>query len=180
MLSDVMASCPPVSSHSLVWPPAEPFFRPDPHDGAAVARSGGQGRPSWGRPEGLSLTVASASVCVLNRQRASSCADRKGERPWRVCAKTFPQLDAQPLVDHQSAALFHRDRQLFRRPAVVGLWPQNGATAGAVVEELACIRGHRLDFDVSALGTCNRRVENDLRHRHIPGKTARHRPPGRQ
>ena len=34
-------------------PLAEPFFRPDPHDGAAVARSGGQGRPQIlaGRPE---------------------------------------------------------------------------------------------------------------------------------
>ena len=38
-------------------PLAEPFFRPDPHDGAAVARSGGQGRPHLGRPKGVSLTV---------------------------------------------------------------------------------------------------------------------------
>jgi len=28
----------------LFGPPAEPFFHPGPHDGAAVARSGGQGR----------------------------------------------------------------------------------------------------------------------------------------
>src|SRR3974377_324722 len=38
----------PVSWHSLVRPLAEPFFRPDPHDGAAVARGGGQGRPHFG------------------------------------------------------------------------------------------------------------------------------------
>ncbi len=31
--------------HSLVRPPAEPFFRPDPHPGAAAARSTGQGSP---------------------------------------------------------------------------------------------------------------------------------------
>ena len=28
--------------------PAEPFFHPGPHDGSAVARSGGQGRPRLG------------------------------------------------------------------------------------------------------------------------------------
>jgi hypothetical protein len=33
------------SWHSLVRPPAEPFFRPDPRTDAAAARSGGQGRP---------------------------------------------------------------------------------------------------------------------------------------
>src|SRR5215467_9212201 len=33
------------SWHSLVRPPAEPFFRPDPCTDAAAARSGGQGRP---------------------------------------------------------------------------------------------------------------------------------------
>jgi len=37
--------CPPVSWDSLVRPPAEPFFRPDPRTDAAAARSGGQGRP---------------------------------------------------------------------------------------------------------------------------------------
>ena len=44
-----------VSRHSLVWPPAEPFFRPGPHDAAAVARSGGHGGPRRGAPEGLVL-----------------------------------------------------------------------------------------------------------------------------
>src|SRR5215472_15838280 len=34
-----------VSWHSLVRPPAEPFFRPDPRTESAAARSGGQGRP---------------------------------------------------------------------------------------------------------------------------------------
>jgi hypothetical protein len=43
--SDLTAYCPPVSRHSSVRPQAEPFFRPGPHDAAAVARSGGQGRP---------------------------------------------------------------------------------------------------------------------------------------
>jgi hypothetical protein len=38
---------PPVQGYSFVRPPAEPFFRPDPHDDAAGARSGRQGRPSW-------------------------------------------------------------------------------------------------------------------------------------
>ena len=42
-------------AYSLVRPLAEPFFRPGPHDGAAVARSGGQGRPLSGPPEGLVL-----------------------------------------------------------------------------------------------------------------------------
>src|SRR5215469_7214850 len=44
-VSDLIALCPPVSLHSFVWPSAEPFFRPGPHEAAAVARSGGQGRP---------------------------------------------------------------------------------------------------------------------------------------
>ena len=33
------------SWYSLVRPPAEPFFRPDPRTDSAAARSGGQGRP---------------------------------------------------------------------------------------------------------------------------------------
>src|SRR5204862_3963447 len=40
--------CPPVWWHSFVRPPAEPFFHPGPHENAAVARSGGQGRPHFG------------------------------------------------------------------------------------------------------------------------------------
>jgi hypothetical protein len=36
---------PLTEKHSLVRPPAEPFFRPDPHSGAAAARSAGQGSP---------------------------------------------------------------------------------------------------------------------------------------
>jgi hypothetical protein len=47
-LTDLTACCPPVSRHSLVRPLAEPFFRPDPHDDAAAAHSGGQGRPLLG------------------------------------------------------------------------------------------------------------------------------------
>src|ERR1700733_15023604 len=35
--------------------PGGAFFRPDPHDGAAVAHSGGQGRPFFGPPAGLVL-----------------------------------------------------------------------------------------------------------------------------
>jgi hypothetical protein len=50
----ILLSC----GHSFVRPPAEPFFYPGRHEGAAVARSGGQGRPTWGRPKGLSLTEA--------------------------------------------------------------------------------------------------------------------------
>src|SRR5271165_4687099 len=60
---ELAASCPPVSNHSLVRPPAEPFFRPDPRAAAAVARSGGQGRPRRrGRPKGLPLTAESTTA----------------------------------------------------------------------------------------------------------------------
>src|SRR5262244_3968677 len=52
-LSGFTSCCPPVSWHSLVRPPAEPFFRPDPRTDAAAARSGGQGRPLPAAPEGL-------------------------------------------------------------------------------------------------------------------------------
>jgi hypothetical protein len=50
---DVMLSS--GSWHSLVRPPAEPFFRPDPRTDAAAARSGGQGRPLPRSAEGLVL-----------------------------------------------------------------------------------------------------------------------------
>src|SRR5260221_13827017 len=46
-VSDLTAFCPPVWCHSFVRPPAEPFFHPGPHDGAAVARSGGQPARHW-------------------------------------------------------------------------------------------------------------------------------------
>src|SRR6516162_8099655 len=43
-----MAFYPPAWCHSFGRPLAEPFFHPGPHDGAAVARSGGQRRPYLG------------------------------------------------------------------------------------------------------------------------------------
>src|SRR6516165_11329288 len=54
-VSGLTAFCSPVWCHSFVRPPAEPFFHPGLHDGAAVARRGGQGRPHLGPPEGLVL-----------------------------------------------------------------------------------------------------------------------------
>jgi hypothetical protein len=47
-VSGLRAFCSPVWCHSFVRPPAEPFFHPGPHEDAAVARSGGQGRPHLG------------------------------------------------------------------------------------------------------------------------------------
>src|SRR5947207_2749119 len=47
-VSCLTSFCPPVWWHSFVRPPAEPFFHPGPHENAAVARSGGQGRPHFG------------------------------------------------------------------------------------------------------------------------------------
>jgi hypothetical protein len=46
--SGLRAFCSPVWCHSFVRPPAEPFFHPGLREGAAVTRSGGQGRPHWG------------------------------------------------------------------------------------------------------------------------------------
>src|SRR5262249_34421500 len=47
-VSGLTAFCSPFWCHSFVRPPAEPFFHPGLHEGAAVARSGGQGRPHLG------------------------------------------------------------------------------------------------------------------------------------
>ena len=48
--------------------PGGAFFRPDPHDGAAVAHSGGsRTAPTWGRPKGLSLYEALESQALISR-----------------------------------------------------------------------------------------------------------------
>ena len=53
---------------AILWfGPRRSHFRPGPHEGAAVARSGGQGRPLLGPPEGLVLDAREHGgrlVCV--------------------------------------------------------------------------------------------------------------------
>ena len=102
---DLTACCPPVSRHSSVRPPVEPFFRPGLHDAVAIARGGGLGRPrpprsrpardsrsrngaAWtGAPQaGLIIeSLGHTSDATLQRRRVRTLVDRtRCPSGWRA------------------------------------------------------------------------------------------------